>query len=150
MFNVNFDIKGVEKLIDSLKKDLKSVKGARAGYIKDQSYPNGLKIAENALIQEYGTEKIPARPFLRKTLKKQGKWVKFVNENFDANQESPMKLKQIAANIGLMMQTDIQESIDSNIPPPNAESTIKKKGSTKTLIDTGTLRNSVQYEVIKK
>ena len=39
MLSVKFDIKKVNKLCDSLKEDLKSVKGARAGIIENQKYP---------------------------------------------------------------------------------------------------------------
>lgn len=175
MFNVKFDIKGVNNLCDKLKKELKSVKGARAGYIKNKKYPNGLSLQQNALIQEFGaripvTDKmrgwfmaqgcplkkstteiiIPPRPFLRKSLKAQKEWVKYVNEMFDANQDGTMTLRQIAMNIALMMQDAIQEAISSNIPPPNSEMTIAKKKSSSTLINTGLLRSSVQAEVIKK
>lgn len=149
-FKVKINIDGVGELCGRLQKQFKKIKGARAGYFRNASYPNGLEVAENALIQEYGTERIPPRPFLRKTLKKQKEWAKYVKENFDANGDSPQNLERVAQTVGLMMQTDIQDSIMSNIPPPNAESTIRKKGSSKTLIDTGTLRNSVHNEVIKE
>lgn len=175
MFNVKFDISGVNKLCDKLKKDLQSVKGARAGYIKRKKYPNGLDVGKNALIQEYGavihvTDKmrkwfaaqgyplkrttteivIPPRPFLRKALKGHKEWVKYVNEMFDANQDGHITLKQIAMNVALMMQDAIQEAISSNIPPENSAMTRERKKSSSTLIDTGLLRSSVQSEVIKK
>ncbi len=47
-----------------------------------------------------------------------------------------------------MMQDAIKEAIDSNIPPANSPRTIALKGSSHTLIDTGTLRSSVHNEVI--
>lgn len=150
LFKVKFKIDGVNDLCDRLKKQLKKVKGCRAGYYSNLSYPNGLTLIENALIQEYGTEHIPPRPFLRKALKKNPEWAKFVKEMFDANGDGTLTLEQIAQQVALMMKTDIQEAISSNIPPPNAESTIKRKGSSKTLIDTGTLRSSVQSQVIKE
>lgn len=95
MFNVKFDISQVGKLCDRLKKELKSVKGARAGYFKYHAYPSEegkkpLTVLRNALIQEYGCKitvtdkmrawfrhqgyplkedtteiKIPERPFIR-------------------------------------------------------------------------------------
>lgn len=196
MFNVKFDISGVNKLCDKLKKDLQSVKGAKAGVLTNARYPedkkqgkkkNGqrkesgsshppLRIYENAMIQEYGaripvTDKmrkwfaaqgfplkkttteivIPPRPFLRKALKKQKEWAKFVNEMFDANQDGHMTLRMIALNIAEMMQDDIQEAISSNIPPENSEFTkMRKRGSSRTLMDTGTLRDSILGVVIKK
>lgn len=173
VFNVKFDISGVDKLCDKLKKDLKSVKGARAGYFKNQQYPDGTPIATVALENEYGTIKeitnetrqkaydagmpfkksqktvrIPPRPFMRKALNDQDKWSKYVKENFDANQDGNMTLKQIAHTTAEMMSASLKNAIDSNIPPANAPRTVAIKGSSHTLIDTGTLRNSVHTEVI--
>lgn len=180
MFNVKFDIKDVNKLCDSLKKDLNSVKGARAGIIKDKRYPDedgrsGIGVVENALIQEFGasihiTDKmrkwfasqgyplrkdktfivIPPRPFLRNAMKRQKEWVRYVNEFFDANQDGGMTLKQIAGNIGLMIEKAIKESILSNIPPENAGFTVEQKGSSGTLRDTDLMLQSIHNEVINK
>ncbi len=146
-FKVKIDISDVNYLCDRIKKELKSVKGVRVGYIKDKRYPNGFSLIHNALVQEYGNERIPPRPFLRRTLKKRDEWRMYVIENYDV--DSKKTLNQIALETGMIIKRDIQRSIDSNIPPPNAKSTVKKKGSTHTLIDTGTLRNSVQIEVIR-
>ena len=38
-----------------------------------------------------------------------------------------------------------QEHISAGIDPPNAESTIAKKGSSTPLVDNGTLRQSITY-----
>lgn len=182
MFSVKFDIKKVNKLCDSLKSDLKSVKGARAGIIENKKYDNGWDLISNALLQEYGatifvtpkmrawfrhqgfplrkdktTIVIPPRPFLRKALKKQKEWVKFVNEFFDANQSGGMTLKQIAKIIGNMMEKAIKDAITSNIPPEKSAVSIelesrKRKGGAKssgTLRDTGLLLGSIHNEVIK-
>lgn len=195
MFNVKFDIKGVNNLCDKLKKDLQSVKGAKAGVLTNARYPaeenqeqnnkasakkksssKPLRIFENALIQEYGarihvTDKmrkwfmaqgyplkpstteiiIPPRPFLRKALKNQKNWAKFINEMFDANQDGTMTLKKIALNVAEMMMRDIQDAIDSNMPPPNSEMTKnRKKGSSHTLMNRGILRDSILGAIIKK
>ena len=47
-------------------------------------------------------------------------------------------------NVAEGLQDLIVESIEDNIPPPNAESTVAKKGSSHTLIDTSQLRASVR------
>lgn len=176
MFSVKFDINDVNKLSKNLVKELKSVKGARAGILdSNKRYPDdGITVEENALIQEYGavipvTQKmknwfyhqgvqksnrpiiIPPRPFLRNTIKNnEKKWAKFVRNNFDANQDGGMSLKMIAGQLGGIMKKDIVESIDSNTPPPNSQFTIDRKGgSSGTLRDTGYLRDSIKSEVIK-
>lgn len=175
MFDIHFDLTGVNKLCDKLKKELKSVKGSRAGYIGNQSYPNGLKVSDNALIQEYGatinvtpkmrawfrhqgfplsknttTIRIPPRPFMRMALKDQKQWAKYVEENFDTNQDGTMTLMQIAKTVAEMIKTSMQDAIDSNIEPTNSGMTVKKKKSSHSLIDTGLLRGSIQTEVIKE
>lgn len=182
MFNVKFNIKKVTKLCDSLKTELKSVKGAKAGIIENKKYENGFDLIANALLQEYGatihvTDKmrawfrhqgyplrkdkttivIPPRPFLRTALKRQKEWVKFVQEFFDADQSGGMTLKQIARNIGLMMEKAIKEAINSNIPPAKSKITMELEGknrkggaqSSGTLRDTGLLLGSIHNEVIK-
>jgi hypothetical protein len=49
--------------------------------------------------------------------------------------------------MGLLIKDQLQESIRSLKDPPNAPSTIKRKGFDSPLIDTGTMLNSVDYEV---
>jgi hypothetical protein len=46
-------------------------------------------------------------------------------------------------------KTAIVEFIDSSMPPPNAPSTIAKKGHGRTLIDSERMRNSVERRVDK-
>lgn len=45
---------------------------------------------------------------------------------------------------------EVQQKISGGIPPPNAESTIRKKGSSVPLIDTGTFRSSILGKVERK
>ena len=175
VFSVKFDIKDVNKLSKNLVKELKSVKGARAGVLdSNKRYPNdGITVEENALIQEYGavipvTQKmknwfyhqgvqksnrpivIPPRPFLRNTIKNnEKKWVKYVKNNLDIDESNGMTFKMIAGKLGEVIKKDIVESINSNIPPPNSQFTIDHKGSSGTLRDTGYLRDSIKSEVIK-
>ena len=44
----------------------------------------------------------------------------------------------------------MQEAISAGIDPPNAESTIKAKGSSTPLVDDGTLRQSITYVIDEK
>ena len=54
--------------------------------------------------------------------------------------------------IGARIQGDIQQRISSNVPPPNAPSTIAAKargsGSATTLINYGQLRGTVHFAVV--
>ena len=55
--------------------------------------------------------------------------------------------EQALEQIGLKFQTAIQERISDGIPPPNAASTIRQKGSSTPLIDTGQMRSSVTFSI---
>lgn len=51
---------------------------------------------------------------------------------------------------GALCQGEIQARISAGIPPPNAPSTIAKKGSSTPLIDTGQLRSSILWRIEKQ
>jgi len=104
-------------------------------------------LAEVGYYQEYGTQDIPARPWLSEGIKR----------------ADPAKLlKQIAVDVvegksaqvaldraGLVAMGAIQEGFTAIAWAPNAASTIKAKGSSQPLIDTGRLRQSVSYKIVK-
>ena len=54
---------------------------------------------------------------------------------------------EMANDVGMKIENAIRLKILSNIPPPNAASTIKAKRSSHTLIDTGEMLESVSHEV---
>lgn len=124
--------------------------GYQAGHAKHTDEDgNTADMAEIAMFNELGTSTSPPRPFLRMT----------VDENKDKiNQFVETQTKRIAQGasaeqcmkqMGAFGVSLVQEKIGNGTFTPNAESTIKAKGSDKPLIDTGQLRQSVHY-VIKK
>lgn len=52
-----------------------------------------------------------------------------------------------AERIALAFEGSVKQRISRGIPPPNAQSTIERKGSSKPLIDTGQLRNAIRGRV---
>jgi hypothetical protein len=55
---------------------------------------------------------------------------------------------QALGRLGLWIQGQIQQRIANGIDPENAESTIRKKGSSTPLIDKGQLRSSIATRVV--
>jgi hypothetical protein len=55
--------------------------------------------------------------------------------------------ERAAALLGVWAQGEIQKRMSEGIGPPLAATTIKRKGSSKQLIDTGQLRSSITFEV---
>ncbi|HEY6056218.1 MAG TPA: hypothetical protein VIU86_19970 [Gaiellaceae bacterium] len=108
-----------------------------------------LTVADIATFNEFGTATIPQRSFIRA-------W-------FDENQafiaetlRSQMKLviagkltpEKAGARIALACEGSMKQRISRGIPPPNAPSTIERKGSSKPLIDTGQLRNAIRGRAV--
>ncbi|EHT2883436.1 hypothetical protein KXJ91_001428 [Campylobacter coli] len=141
----DFDLqKEIDKKLNNLISS--SNKRLEVGFFETAKYENGEHVANVAKIQEYGTLKIPARPFFRTAVSKnQGKWLGILKNQFLANQDFNLSLNQV----GEVARGDIVVSIMKTNTPPNAEATIKAKGSSKPLIDTGFMRNSVTFKVVK-
>lgn len=58
--------------------------------------------------------------------------------------------EQMMKSIGVFQKGLVQAEIVDGDFEPNAPSTIKKKGSDKPLIDTGKMRQSVNFVIVKK
>nr|WP_326203632.1 hypothetical protein [uncultured Oscillibacter sp.] len=124
--------------------------GYQAGEATDDE---GVDMCDIALWNELGTSgahPIPARPFLRQS----------VDGNEDkirahcAQQARAIArggtAEEALKKIGIHMKGIVQKTIKEGSFVPNAPSTIRKKGSDKPLIDTGRLRQSVNYHIKPK
>lgn len=102
---------------------------------------DNFNLASLAAVLEFGNERIPSRPFLRQTLaENQEKYTALFVKLF----ESGVSIDQIYEQIALIAQGDIQQNIVNGKWTANAPGTIKRKKSSKPLIDTGKLRQSVR------
>lgn len=100
--------------------------------------------AEIAYRNEYGTERIPQRAFLRTAFDNH------VDEAIDKYVESVAKDGNCCGNLQTIadnMAEKVKESIKSGNWPPNAPSTVRRKGKNTPLIDTGKMLDSVKGEV---
>lgn len=103
---------------------------------------DGFKMAELAAVHEFGSEdgRIPQRSFLRTSVEKNaGKYFHHLAKNA-VNGKPP---EQILNEISAMAVGDVQENITNGDFVPLKPKTIKRKGSSKPLIDTGRLRQSI-------
>lgn len=111
---------------------------------------DGTDVCDVAMWNELGTEHIPARPFLRESVDEN---TTEINTFLQSQKESllrGMPAEQILKEIGIFQKDLIQEKITEGSYTPNAASTIRKKGSDKPLIDTGRMRQSVNYVIQRK
>lgn len=106
----------------------------------------GLPVAAVAAFQNFGTGKIPPRPFFSNMVKdKSPEWgLALALQLKKANYDAAKALNVLGAGIAGQLRQAIR---DTN-SPPLAESTIRQKGFSKPLISTSHMINSVDHEVI--
>ena len=131
-------------------------RGNGPGGASHQESPE-LTVAQVAAFHEFGAGDNPERSFMRTT--------------FDENVRAYDQLQRVAlgraldagvrggrgagmgalrreyGRIGLRMASDMQRKITAGLSPPLQEATIRRKGSSKPLIDTGQTRASIDSEV---
>lgn len=90
---------------------------------------------------------VPARPFLRNA---QNKANKRATKLVKARLDEGTNVNDLCAELAVMLTDEIKKSIRSGNWEPNAESTIRKKHSSKPLIDTGQLLGGAHGAVILK
>lgn len=103
-----------------------------------------------AAIHELGAASrgIPARPFLVPTIKKNSvRYVDLMAQGFKLVLHDKQNARQFYEKIGLQASSDVKEYIANGNFEPLKQETIDRKGSSKPLIDTAELRNSINYEV---
>lgn len=111
---------------------------------------DGTDICDVAAWNELGTVNSPPRPFLRKSVDENEEKINHFLQSKKADLIRGVPAEQILKEIGLFQKDLIQEKITEGSFQANAASTIRKKGSNKPLIDTGRMRQSVNYMVKKK
>lgn len=113
-------------------------------YKVDQGTPP--TTAQIATFNEFGYG-VPQRSFLRSTLdENQGKYGKMVVKGLIKIIDGEMSTGRLFGLIGARIVGDVQKKIASGIRPPNHPYTIAQKGSSKPLIDTGQLRQSIDWQ----
>jgi len=125
------------------------------GFMAGATYPDGTPVAAVAFWNEFGTSRVPPRPFFRtmprpffrQMIAKEsptwpGKMAKLAKAtDYDGD--------KVLTLMGEDIKGALQQSINEFQSPPLAPSTIEAKGFAKPLIDTSHMLNSITYEVNK-
>ena len=121
--------------------------GFQRGDAKDE---NGVDMCDIAMWNELGTVRSPARPFMRQSVDNH---TDEINRKFQSLQAAILtgrSAEQILKELGIFQKDLMQNEIITGDFVPNAPSTIRRKGSSKPLIDTGRMRQSVNYVIKPK
>ena len=120
------------------------------GVLEGSKNAEGFNIAEYAAANEFGTDKIPSRPFMRTAFdeNKPG-YIRYMEKI--VKQMGQEAFARMVTTLGLKAEKDIQKTITGrDFLPKLADSTIKaKKGSSKTLVDSSAMVNSIKHLIRK-
>lgn len=152
---VTVDLSGLQELIRELGSEYVTkvgILGSDAG--KTYEDGEGMTVSEVGLYNEFGTDRIPARSFLRMPIEQRQRYIleKLSTPSIRAMIEKG-DIKGVYARLGFEAQNVIQGAFSTSgfgQWPPNAPSTVAAKGSSKPLIDTAQLRKSITSKVVKR
>jgi len=116
----------------------------------DSDEAEGITVVDYAIINEFGTDTIPARPFMATTHDRYNRQIsKFTDFMVQRMIDGKITDNTLLQNIGLRYQSLIRKTIKEakTWAAPNAPRTIAEKGSSSPLIDTGRMVQAVNYEV---
>lgn len=112
-------------------------------------YDDGTSLAQVAAYNEYGGSTKPARPFMRQSFENHEGELESACEVVNQSINNGGSARAALERLGVMTKGLVQDEIVNGGFAPNSPVTIARKGSAQPLIDTGHMRQSVNY-VIKK
>ena len=141
--------KDIDKGYKAFRAELQRARNATVEIgIHADKFNAGLSVAEYGAYNEFGTVSIPERSFMRSTFdEKQSQINADMAKRYKQVIDGKIGVHRALSLIGMRHAQDIQDKIGSNIQPANSEATIARKKSTKTLIDTGAMRQSIRHMV---
>lgn len=150
----DFGLKRIMKELDALngsytlvgiQSTAKSKRQRKNGRVRDA----GESIAQIAAANEFGTRKIPPRPFIRPmVLENREKINKYSEIQLMQMYMGKRTAREAIGRIGELGQNLTIEKLDSVYNPPNSPITVAIKGSSKPLVDTGQMRAAIKYVVV--
>ena len=151
-------MKNDNSLFIAYEKNLQQFKDSvvKAGILaKDgsENHSEGITVFQIGMIHEFGVpeKNIPRRSFIRVPIENNIKEItKLIENNHKLVSENAMSAKVALDRIGIKAQNTIKESFRNNDWKANSRATVKRKGSSRPLIDKGQLIGSISYIVEKE
>lgn len=154
-------VEDIDKGWDNIQRELSKLKdsyvliGIQEGTVTkeevkgDRLKKGGQSMVDIAVANEFGTKIIPARPFMSTSYDENKALInKAIITEYRKVQDGKLNGKKALTRVGLLVVRLIQQKINQIKTPPNAPSTIQRKGSSNPLIDFGQMINSVREKVV--
>jgi len=140
--------KGLQALAHRLANDTRRV---LVGVPKGPAEADGTSIAMIAAVHEFGSpsQGIPERSFLRTGIRAALPHLTEVNANsLRGIARGTLTVPVALGRVGALAVAAVQRQIVEGSYVPLRPATIRRKGSSKPLIDTGSLRQSITYQIV--
>lgn len=112
------------------------------------THSEGLTVGDIGTFHEFGTQTVPQRSYIRAWFDERQDFIaSTLRTQFAAVVAGKRPVEQAAERVALALEGDVKQRILENIPPPLKPATIKRKGSSLALVDTGALRNAIRAVV---
>lgn len=111
------------------------------------SYPDGTSVLDVAVWNEFGTAKIPSRPFIRQCFTIHSENAQRLLAHIAQNVMKGANPETELSRVGQWYQDQMKRVLRTHPWQPNSVATIKRKGSSRPLVDTGQLVNAIRYKV---
>ena len=123
-----------------------SGQGVKVG-VMSGTYPDGTSVVDVAYWNEYGTSKMPSRPFIRQTFEKNGNDIDKVSRTLIGGiMTGTFNPDGALRELGDWYKGVMQEVLRDGSYVANAASTLAQKNGSKPLVDTGQLLQSIRWE----
>lgn len=123
----------------------------QVGYWRgEKTYEDGAELVDIAAYNELGTSTIPARPFMRQSFENHEKGLQNACDEVNAKISNGSTAMQALETLGNFGKALVQNEIRNGEFEPNAPATIRKKKSEHPLIDTGYMRQNVDFKIKKR
>ena len=122
----------------------------RIGIQRGEGSEDGVDLVDIAMFNELGTVHIPSRPFLRDSVDANGDKINSFLQSMKKEILRGNSAEDVLKKIGVFQKGLIQEQIVKGNFVPNSPATIRKKGSDRPLVDTGRMRQSINYVIQRK
>ncbi len=151
----------LKKSIAKIDRDRSIVKVGLLGKNGAKRRGESITNPELGIVHEFGTSRIPARPFLRPAIQKNAaKYEQLLAAALKKAIAGEMDYARGLGLIGQVAAADVKNYVTQGepIPPPNAPATLRRKealtrrgskGSARTLVDTGRMVGAITYAVEK-
>lgn len=152
---------GYNRIVKTLIKELDGVRiqaGVQADAGNAKKRGKGGKVVGSdtplsliATVHEYGLNGMPQRSFIRGAYDDNKQLIEQLTTKLASGAiTSRMPLDAALNQVGNAIESMIKNKIRDGPFKPNSPETVKRKGSSKSLIDTGHLRQSIRYKILRK